>query len=198
MKRRVKVRIPPGVGLERFLDELMAAIQAQYAGYEVRGDHVLLTLVGDPASLARSQYAIKRVMTRFRAEAASSLEGRSIIPKSEVARVLGRPVPLDLLKDLLELMGIRYVEGEEELVVELGLEELRRVAEELFQRYEASRELFAGVARKVASLVSMVEGKGLDQVFSEALEAGVMEKGEDGRARLRVHRERALSLLLGA
>lgn len=198
MKKRLKIRVPKGVDLERFIDEIMGAVHAQFANYEVRRDYLLLTLVGDPASIARTEYLLKRILVKTRAEALSRSAGYTLVPKHRVASVLGKPLPLDLLTTLLDMEGIRYEHDEEELRVLMDLDELRSMVEELFERYQASRELFAGTARKVAAIASFVTGAGLDEVYTRGLELGVMEKGEDGRARLRVHKERALALLLEA
>uniref|UniRef100_A0A7J3ZJP9 DUF2067 domain-containing protein n=1 Tax=Fervidicoccus fontis TaxID=683846 RepID=A0A7J3ZJP9_9CREN len=198
-KRTLVLRIPEGSDREKVVESIMKAVQVQFASFSLEGDKLKITLVGDPASIARSVAAIKKTLSRLRLEMEAVAGGRTVLPKGRVASILGFPLPIEMLERLLELRNIPYDDEGETIRVHAPLAGIRELAKELYELYQAARYLFSGKAREVATLASYETGADLGTVLKTGLEIGVFAKREeDGRAVVAVEKTVALVRLIEA
>ncbi len=196
-KRTVVVTIPPGITLDRVLSMIMEAVQAQFVSYKIKGNKVIVNLRGDPVSVERSVGLLKRVLRDIALQARMEREGLTIIPKGESSKILGVPVPLDALKTLLSLRGIRVVEENDTVVVQEKLDVVKNIAIELYSKMEEAREFARGKAREVAAIVSLQTGVSVEEVVDRGVKIGAF-KLRDNRAVIAMEKTALVKQLIDA
>ncbi len=192
MKRKIVLKIPENVSIEKFIDEIMGSVSAQFVNYNIKGNTMELTLVGDPASITRSMRLIKKTLSEIQMEKRLVRKNKIIVPKNLIGKILGYPLSLDLLRFLLQIKQIDYDETMDEIVIYEDIEKLRVLASDLFKLYKASEEFFSGKAREIASIIALELGEPLSIVLEIGVSKGVFKKDEDGKARLAINKENAI------
>ncbi len=192
MKRKIVLKIPENVSIEKFIDEIMDSVSAQFVNYNIKGNTMELTLVGDPASITRSMRLIKKTLSEIQMEKRLVRKNKIIVPKNLIGKILGYPLSLDLLRFLLQIKQIDYDETMDEIVIYEDIEKLRVLASDLFKLYKASEEFFSGKAREIASIIALELGEPLSIVLEIGVSKGVFKKDEDGKARLAINKENAI------
>lgn len=192
MKRKIVLKIPENTSIEKFIDEIMGSVSAQFVNYNIKGNTMELTLVGDPASITRSMRLIRKTLSEIRMEKKLVRKDKIIVPKNLIGRILGYPLSLDMLRFLLQIKEIDYDETLEEVIIYEDIERLRSLASELFKLYKASEEFFSGKAREIASIIALELGEPLSIVLEIGVKKGVFKKDDDGKARLAINKENAI------
>ncbi len=196
-KRTVVITIPPGITLDRVISMIMEAVQAQFVSYKVKGNKVIVNLRGDPVSVERSVGLLKGVLRDIALQARMEREGLTVIPKGEVSKILGVPVPLNALRTLLSLRGIKVLEEDDSIVVQEKLDVVREIAVELYSKIEEARELARGKAREVIAIVSLQTGVSIEEVIERGVEIGAF-KLRDNRAVIAMEKTALVKQLIKA
>ena len=175
-KRIISLRIPPGVDKEKFINTIMDSVQSQFADYTVKGDKVLIKLVGDPVSVERSIGLIKDSYRELLLESKMKVEGITILPKDRVARFLGVPVPFEALKILMNLTGTEFREYQDYIVIQEDLEVVSEYARRIYNVIEELKHEARGKAREVIAVVSAYTGRDPDDIIRVGVEKGLFKK----------------------
>jgi hypothetical protein len=113
-----------------------------------------------------------------------------------VAKTLGVPVPIEPFKKYLELEKILFQEEGDNLIIEADIDELRKIAYELYNRILEAKKILSGkAAAEVAAVASMVLQTGLEETIRMAIEKKIFRKEED-ETFLVVEKNQALRQLL--
>jgi hypothetical protein len=179
---------------EKFLEIVMNAVQSPSAIYRFRGEGVEIKLKGDPISIKRSIDSIKRALLEFQYQQQSQ-QDKTIVNKYFVAKILNVPVPIEAFKKYLELEGIAFYE-EDNLVIDAGIDELRKKAYELYNRLMEARKILSGkAASEVIAIASMILDIDVSETIRIAIERKILRR-ENDETFLAMEKNHALQKLL--
>lgn len=192
-KKKITIRIPEGVDIEKFLDEIISSVSSQEAFYKIRGNILELKIVGDPISIERSVDTIRRLASLYLPSSAK--KKITVVNLSNSARTLGFPVPIEPFTRLLEILDIKVERKDEELVIHENIERVREIASNFFEKLKSSRALASGKAAELVALLSTVFEIFPDEVLEVGEKIGALRENE-GKAVLVVGWDNALHAIM--
>jgi hypothetical protein len=164
-------RLQPG-GLDKLLERLSRELKSGFARVEVRGDRLVVELVGDKASIRESIVRVRRMLREMEVRRAPG--GLYAYDPSAIRRNAGISVPLDVLAEVLISAGYRASYTGEALVTDAEMEVVAEASRRVAEALKALESVNAATGlRKALAAASAASGVGVEILLEEALSLGV-------------------------
>jgi len=198
-KRVIILRLPPEArqNPDAFIRYLSKALIGDTILMRMQGDKIRIEIYGSEALAAMTAANLKRLLREFRVKRRGSRETR--VSRAALTRAAGVAVPVDVLVEVLRVLGYRGdVEGDD-LVTNAEPETIMDLAASLGHAIRETQMLDATRTAKKLVLAGMIAA-GLDQleVIERAMEVGVLDEDDEGKLFVRGDWREALKRLIGA